>query len=212
MYENRDSYEGADVTAEDDGRITPFGRVLRDHKLNELPQLWNVFVGEMSLVGPRPEFVNIAEKWPKESRELILSVRPGITSPASVIYRGEEKLLKADNVMEEYLHTILPSKLRLDSLYVQNRTIMTDIDVIFWTAIALLPSLRKREIGETRLFWGPLSKFVTRFFNWFVIDIIISAFSILIAAAIWRTSIPFKYRMAKRNLGFFDNLISVQCF
>ena len=121
---------------------------------------------------------------------MILSVRPGITSPASVIYRGEEKLLKADNVMEEYLHTILPSKLRLDLLYVQNRTIMTDIDVIFWTAIALLPSLRNREIGETRLFWGPLSKFVTRFFNWFVIDIFISAFSILIAAAIWRTSIP----------------------
>ncbi len=112
MFENRDSYEGADVTAEDDGRITPFGRVLRDHKLNELPQLWNVLIGEMSLVGPRPESVNIAEKWPKESRELILSVRPGITSPASVIYRGEEKLLKADNVMEEYLHTILPSKLK----------------------------------------------------------------------------------------------------
>ncbi len=94
----------------------------------------------------------------------------------------------------------------------QNRTIMTDIDVIFWTAIALLPSLRNKEIGETRLFWGPLSKFVTRFFNWFVIDIIISAFSILIAAAIWRTSIPLNIGWQNADLGFVDNLNCVQCF
>jgi FlaA1/EpsC-like NDP-sugar epimerase len=62
--------------------------------------------------------------------------------------------------------------------------------VIFWTAIALLPRLRNTEIAETRLFWGPLSKFVTRYFNWFIIDIIVSVISVFIAASIWRTSIP----------------------
>ena len=190
MYECSDSFNGSDVTAEDDNRITLFGKILRDNKINEFPQLLNVLIGEMSLVGPRPEAVRIAEKWPKDAQEIILSVRPGITSPASVIYRSEEKMLKSENVMEEYLRTILPSKLRLDTLYVQNRTILTDVDVMFWTAIALVPNLRNREIGENRLFWGPLSKFVTRYFNWFLIDILISTLAVIISGVIWRTSIP----------------------
>ena len=110
MYEHPASYEGPCVTSSDDGRITPFGRWLRDTKINELPQLWNVLVGEMSLVGPRPEDFKIASEWPEDIRNEILSVRPGVTSPASIIFREEEKLLSSNNLMEDYLKKILPSK------------------------------------------------------------------------------------------------------
>src|SRR5574341_1928576 len=93
MYERPASYEGPPVTAQDDGRITPLGKWLRDTKLNELPQLWNVLIGEMSLVGPRPEDPEVAATWPEAARREILSMRPGITSPASGLYRDEEKML-----------------------------------------------------------------------------------------------------------------------
>ncbi|MHB8132784.1 MAG: sugar transferase [Anaerolineaceae bacterium] len=190
MYEDPASYDGSQVTASDDERITPFGKFLRDTKLNELPQLWNVLIGDMALVGPRPEDLQIAALWPQESRDVILSVRPGITSPASITFRSEEKLLKHENVMEEYLRSIQPSKLRLDTLYVRNRTILTDIDVIFWTAVTLLPKLRDRPIVETRLYWGPLSRFFARFLNWFLVDVVVVFSATLVAELIWRTSAP----------------------
>lgn len=213
MYEEESSYNGSQVTAQDDDRITPLGKFLRDSKLNELPQLWNVFRGDMSLVGPRPEAISIATLWPEEIRDVILSVRPGITSPASVIYRTEEQLLNHENVMEEYIRSILPSKLRLDLLYVRNHSILTDIDVIFWTAIALLPALRNKKIAEPRLFWGPLSLFMTRFLSWFVIDAIVVFVSALASELIWRTSIPINLGYANAILvslliGFLFSLIN----
>ena len=120
MREDDQSHNGAPVTAQDDTRITPFGKYLRDTKLNELPQFWNMLKGEMSLVGPRPEDLKIAQGWPEEVKAEVLSVRPGITSPASVIYRDEEKLLQGTGFMDDYLKTILPDKIRLDQLYVRN--------------------------------------------------------------------------------------------
>ena len=93
MFETEHSYNGSRITAAGDERVTPFGKFLRDAKLNELPQLWNVLVGDMSLVGPRPEDPTIASQWEPAVRDLILSIRPGITSPASVLYRDEEKIL-----------------------------------------------------------------------------------------------------------------------
>ncbi len=190
MYENEKSYNGSRVTAAGDVRITPFGKYLRDTKLNELPQLWNVLVGEMSLVGPRPEDPSIASQWPEDVRKLILSVRPGVTSPASVIYRGEEQLLQGSDPMEQYFQSVLPSKLRLDQLYVRNRNLLTDIDVIFWTAIALLPALRSRQIGETRLFWGPIATFTSRYISWFLIDTLVAFTAAFLSELIWRTSLP----------------------
>ncbi len=85
MYERPENHTGPRVTARDDARITPLGHWLRDTKLNELPQLWNVLIGDMSMVGPRPEEYDIAMKWPKDAPAEILSVRPGITSPGSII-------------------------------------------------------------------------------------------------------------------------------
>jgi lipopolysaccharide/colanic/teichoic acid biosynthesis glycosyltransferase len=128
MYERPESYYGPKITAQADDRITPIGHWLRDTKLNELPQLWNVLIGEMSLVGPRPEDPDLVQSWPKEVRRELLNVRPGITSPASVLYRDEEQLLNAGRLLDDYLRVILPSKLRLDLLYVRHRTLLSDLD------------------------------------------------------------------------------------
>lgn len=190
MYERPESYNGAKVTANGDSRITPTGKWLRDTKLNELPQLWNILIGEMSLVGPRPEDLDIAMQWPEDIRIEILSVRPGLTSPASILYRDEETLLQTSNVIEDYLARILPTKLRLDMLYVRNRTILTDLDVIFWTAIVLVPAARKISIPQNMLYWGPLSLFTSRYLAWFLIDLVIALLSITISGVIWRTAGP----------------------
>lgn len=190
MYENPASLNGARITAKDDPRITPLGRFLRDTKLNELPQLWNVFVGDMSLVGPRPEDPEIASHWPEEVRREILSVRPGITSPASVLYRNEEEMLQSRNVMERYLWDILPSKLRLDQLYVRNRSLWTDFDVLFWTAVVLLPRLKNYVVPEHLLYWGPLARFLNRYFIWFLADFVVAFFAVGIAGVLRRLSGP----------------------
>jgi lipopolysaccharide/colanic/teichoic acid biosynthesis glycosyltransferase len=135
MYETEESYNGLRVTSMDDDRVTSLGKWLRDTKLNELPQLWNVLIGDMSLVGPRPEDPSIAKTWPTRIARELLSVRPGITSPASVVYRDEESMLHAGDVMRKYLHELSPDKMRLDQLYVRYRSFWLDIDVIFWTVL-----------------------------------------------------------------------------
>ncbi|HEX2978987.1 MAG TPA: sugar transferase [Anaerolineaceae bacterium] len=190
MYERDDSYRGPKVTAQDDPRITPLGKTLRDTKINELPQLWNVLVGEMSLVGPRPEDPAIVETWPEEVRKEVLSVRPGVTSPASVLYRDEETLLQSKNVMDQYLWEILPSKMRFDQLYVRNRTILSDMDVILWTMIVLLPRLNRISIPEHLLYWGPLSLFINRYLVWFFADVLASFLAIGFAGVIFRLGEP----------------------
>lgn len=190
MYEQPASYAGPRITAEDDERVTPLGRWLRDTKLNELPQLWNVLVGEMSLVGPRPEDFEIAKRWPSDAREEILSIRPGITSPASVLYRGEESLLSAEDVMTTYMQSILPDKLRLDRLYVRNRSFLGDLDTLFWTAVALLPRLDRVRIPEGALFAGPFYRIVRRYISWFLIDLIVSLVAVTSAGVLWRAFEP----------------------
>ncbi len=190
MYERPSSYAGPRVTGSRDGRITPIGRWLRDTKLNELPQLWNVLKGDMSLVGPRPEDRAFVVHWPDDARATLLSVRPGITSPASVLYRDEEKLLQSGNVIDDYLRNIMPSKLRLDLLYVHHRHFFTDLDVLFWTVVALLPRLKGHNVPEHLLFWGPLSRFVSRYFSWFVLDSLSAFVAIAVTGIIWRTTGP----------------------
>src|SRR5690606_15287447 len=121
-------------------------------------------------VGPRPEDQDFVTHWPADVRQVLLSVRPGITSPASILYRDEESMLQAGNVVDQYLKVILPSKLRLDLLYVHHRSFLTDLDVMFWTVLALLPQLKTRRVPEHLLFWGPLARFISRYFSWFVLD------------------------------------------
>jgi hypothetical protein len=190
MYERAASYQGPRITADGDDRITPLGHWLRETKINELPQLWNVLVGEMSLVGPRPEDPEIAENWPQAARDEILSMRPGITSPASVAYRDEEKLLKGASVMDDYVKTVMPDKLRLDQLYVRNHRFLSDLDIIFWTLLVLLPQLRKQTIPTEALYNGLLNRFISRYFNWFVIDNLVAFAAVGLAGVLWRLSSP----------------------
>lgn len=197
MYENPQSYQGPKITAHDDPRITSLGHWLRDTKLNELPQLWNVLIGDMSIVGPRPEDPEMAAIWPEAIREEILSVRPGITSPASVQYRNEETLLAHNQVLETYIDEIVPSKLRLDQLYVRNRSFWLDMDTIFWTLLIFVPRLGEYSPSQERLFWGPISQFGRRYLNWFMIDLLVSFFAMSLAVLFWRTQVVLNIGLAR---------------
>lgn len=190
MLEDVKSYTGPRVTAKDDDRITPLGRWLRDTKLNELPQLWNVFIGEMSLVGPRPEDTEIVKTWPADARDEILSMRPGITSPASILYRKEETMLTSDGLMDVYFRDIMPDKLRLDRLYIRSHSFMGDLDIIFWTAVALIPIAAHQRIPEGALFVGPFYRFVRHYFSWFMLDFIGSLGIVGLVGLIWRAFQP----------------------
>jgi lipopolysaccharide/colanic/teichoic acid biosynthesis glycosyltransferase len=190
MIDCPDIEDGPRITAIDDPRITPVGRWLRDTKLNEFPQLWNVLKGEMSLVGPRPEDPEIVNTWTENERQTILSIRPGITSPASIFFRDEERLLNTDSVMEKYLSSIVPSKLRLDQIYARDHTFLGDLDIIFLTAIALLPGIRDQSIPEHLLTWGPLSRVFSRHINLFLIDVPIAFAVVGFSGLIWRATGP----------------------
>ncbi len=114
-------------------RVTPFGRLLRKTKLDELPQLWNVLKGDMSLVGPRPEVRKWVDVYP-ERWDLALKVRPGITDPASIVYRNEEKLLaQSPDPQRTYLEEVLPHKLDYYEEYVKTHNVCCDIRIVLKT-------------------------------------------------------------------------------
>ena len=190
MYERPESYNGEKVTGNGDIRITRVGQWLRDTKLNELPQLLNVLKGEMSLVGPRPEDVDIAATWPKSAREAILSLRPGITSPASILYRDEESQLSSGRVMDDYLHNILPDKLRLDQLYVSNHAFLSDLDIILWTLISIFPAMKRVSVPEKNLYAGPVYRITRRYLSWFLVDFFTVLIAIGVTGVLWRSAGP----------------------
>jgi lipopolysaccharide/colanic/teichoic acid biosynthesis glycosyltransferase len=140
LYKFRSMIAGADangpgITAAQDNRITSVGRVLRRTKLDELPQLINVWRGEMSLVGPRPEDSRYVALYTPEQRA-ILKYRPGITSMASLKYRSEEQLLSSPDWEQTYIHEVMPAKLALDLDYAQRANLLTDIWLILRTIIS----------------------------------------------------------------------------
>jgi lipopolysaccharide/colanic/teichoic acid biosynthesis glycosyltransferase len=126
------------LTAADDARITRAGRFLRRTKLDELPQLFNVVRGEMSLVGPRPEVARYVALYPPAVREQVLSVRPGITDDAALVYRDESALLGSGDAEAVYVSTILPRKLELYQRYVAEQSLRTDLRLILRTLRALI--------------------------------------------------------------------------
>lgn len=116
-----------------DSRITRSGYFIRKTKIDELPQLINVFVGDMSLVGPRPEVRHYVNMWAPEQMH-VLDVRPGITDPASIRYRNENELLeKAENPEEYYINVIMQDKIKLYLEYVENASFWYDVKLIFQT-------------------------------------------------------------------------------
>jgi lipopolysaccharide/colanic/teichoic acid biosynthesis glycosyltransferase len=128
--------QGPGVTTAGDSRVTPIGRILRRTKLDELPQLFNVLRGDMSLVGPRPEDPRYVALYTTEQRG-VLRVRPGITSPASVYYRDEERILQGTDWETQYTTQVLPAKLALDLEYARRANLLTDLKIIWQTARAL---------------------------------------------------------------------------
>jgi lipopolysaccharide/colanic/teichoic acid biosynthesis glycosyltransferase len=129
----REGMDGPPITARGDRRVTPVGRFLRRTKMDELPQLWNVVKGEMSLVGPRPEVRKYVERF-REDYEEILEVRPGITDEASITFRREDTLLaSAADPEEKYVIDILPKKIAMAREYVHTRTFFGDLVLILRT-------------------------------------------------------------------------------
>ena len=121
-----------------DARITRAGYYLRKFKADELPQLWNVVLGDMSVVGPRPEVPRYVAHYTLEQRQ-VLEVRPGITDYASLEYFSESELLAASkNPEQTYLQEIMPAKLRLNLAYIRNRSLWGDVRVIYLTGRRIL--------------------------------------------------------------------------
>ncbi len=131
--------QGPQITVGGDARITRVGRVLRQSKLDELPQLIDVWRGRMSLVGPRPEVPRYVAHYPPALREKVLSVRPGITDIASIEYRDESAVLaQAADPEHAYLHEVLPHKLALAARYVDQATVWTDVKLILRTIAVIV--------------------------------------------------------------------------
>tara|TARA_B100000427_G_scaffold147118_1_gene122296 strand:- start:5381 stop:6001 length:621 start_codon:yes stop_codon:yes gene_type:complete len=121
------------VTTKDDPRITFSGKLFRKAKIDELPQLWNVFCGDMSLVGPRPDVKGFADQLKGDER-LILTVRPGITGPASIEFKDEEEILASKSNPEKYnKEVIYPKKVQLNLDYIRNWTLLGDLKYILKT-------------------------------------------------------------------------------
>lgn len=120
-----------------DNRITKAGYILRKYKIDELPQLLNIFLGDMSVVGPRPEVPKYVAMYSAEQRQ-VLSVRPGLTDYASLEYFKENELLAAaDNPEKTYIDEVMPAKLALNMKYIHDMSILVDIQIIWRTIKAI---------------------------------------------------------------------------
>ena len=137
MVVNADK-SGVDSTSSNDSRITPIGHFIRNYKLDELTQLWNVLLGDMSLVGPRPNVKSEVNIYTAEEK-ILLSARPGITDFASIIFSDEGEILadKEDPDLA-YNQLIRPWKSRLGLIYIKNYSMLTDVQIIIFTVIAIL--------------------------------------------------------------------------
>jgi len=138
MYKFRSmivGHGGSSVSVAGESRITPLGAKLRQYKLDELPELWNVLIGNMSFVGPRPDVPGYADQLSGEDRE-VLKLRPGITGPASLKYRDEEDILANQSDPHKYNDEIIfPDKVRINLYYLHHYSFIKDIQMIFCTVL-----------------------------------------------------------------------------
>lgn len=138
MYKFRSmtvGHGGSSVSVAGESRITPLGAKLRHYKLDELPELWNVLIGDMSFVGPRPDVPGYADQLQGDDRE-VLQLRPGITGPASLKYRDEEELLARQADPQKYNdEVIFPDKVRINRYYLHHYSFVKDIEMIFCTVL-----------------------------------------------------------------------------
>lgn len=138
MQKNSPSIGSKEITLRNDPRVTPFGKILRMTKINELPQIYNIYKGDMSIVGPRPLMEVSFNLYPKNVRESIYDSKPGITGIGSLIFRDEEKIIseaKDPKIMYEIIYTY---KGELELWYLQNASLFLDLKIIFLTAWSII--------------------------------------------------------------------------
>jgi lipopolysaccharide/colanic/teichoic acid biosynthesis glycosyltransferase len=156
MIKNADA-QGIDSTGANDMRITPIGHFIRSYKLDELTQLWNVLKGEMSLVGPRPNVKRETDLYTSQEK-MLLSVKPGITDFASIVFSDEGEILadKADPDIA-YNQLIRPGKSRLGLFYIQEKNLLVDLSLILFTAMAIVSKRRalKAVVGLLKVLRAP---------------------------------------------------------
>lgn len=129
------NHGGNSISVKGENRITPLGSVLRKYKLDELPELWNVLKGEMSLVGPRPDVPGYADKLKGEDRK-ILMLKPGITSPSSLKYSNEEEILASQFDPIKYNNEVIyPDKVKMNLKYYQQQNFWLDLKIIVYTIL-----------------------------------------------------------------------------
>ena len=127
------------ITVINDPRLTKIGKILRKYKLDELPQLINVIKGDMSIVGPRPEVAKYVALYPLDVKNIVLSVRPGITEWAAIYMINESEMLaKSYNPEETYIQQILPIKLKYSLQYIENQSLFLDIKIIVVTFMKII--------------------------------------------------------------------------
>ena len=138
MYKFRSmtvNHSGSSISVKGESRITPLGAKLRKYKLDELPELWNVLIGDMSFVGPRPDVPGYADKLEGEDRRILL-LKPGITGPASLKYRNEEELLAQQEDPQKYNDEVLfPNKVRINIESLDHWSFWNDIKIIIYTLL-----------------------------------------------------------------------------
>jgi lipopolysaccharide/colanic/teichoic acid biosynthesis glycosyltransferase len=143
MLKNSPNMSGGILTTKKDPRITPMGGFLRNSKINELPQLINIFKGDMSIVGPRPVMQVSFNVYPEDVQKVIYSVRPGLTGIGSIIFRDEEELITAvknrnEDIWDFYSKKIYPFKGKLEHWYQSNESLLTDMKIIIITALVIV--------------------------------------------------------------------------
>ncbi|MEQ8903302.1 MAG: sugar transferase [Roseovarius sp.] len=141
MLKNSPNMGTGTVTLKDDPRVLPVGRFLRKTKINELPQLLNILLGDMSLIGPRPQTQRCFDAFPDASQHAITTVRPGLSGIGSIVFRGEEDMMHAANNPDRfYDHVIMPYKGKLEEWYVRNQSVTTYLLLIMLTVwVVLIP-------------------------------------------------------------------------
>ena len=142
MLKDSPNIGSGEITIKNDSRVLPLGKFLRKSKINELPQLWNIFIGDMSIVGPRPMVPNTYARYPIDAQKVLNTVRPGLTGIGSIIFRDEERLLDGrEDPIGFYIENITPHKSDLELWFVENNTLWLYIKIIFVTAwVVVFPS------------------------------------------------------------------------
>ena len=148
MLKNSPKIGAGEITIKNDPRILPIGTFLRKTKLNELPQLWNIVVGDMSIVGPRPMIPSTFEHYPGAARLVLCRVRPGLTGIGSIVFRDEERYLDGHTDPKKfYREVIIPHKSNLELWYVANQSLTLYLLIIFATAWVII--FPKSTIAQT---------------------------------------------------------------